>query len=106
MDLPHPALDQPLQAEAAAEDRRSHLRADGTLVIDILVDPPCGEASAREIVVCAPAEVVQRYDAPDPAQREPAKAELQLSEKAKIGVHAQPGREGAVEALVTLTVRF
>jgi len=48
---------------------------------------------------------VQRYEAPD-APREEPKAEVQISENAKVGVHAEPGRYGAVEALVTLTVKF
>ena len=74
MDLPQQAIEQPAQAAAPSEDPRSRMREDGTLVIDILADPPCGEASAREIVVCAPGEAVQRYDPPEPPQQKPAKA--------------------------------
>ena len=106
MDLPQQAVEPPPATVAAADEARSELREDGTLVIDILIDPPCGEASGREIVVCAPGQVVQRYVAPDAPQREQPKAELQISENAKVGVHAEPGRYGAVEALVTLTVKF
>lgn len=106
MDLSQQAVEPPPEAVAAADEARSELREDGTLVIDILIDPPCGEASGREIVVCAPGQEVQRYVAPDAPQREQPKAELQISENAKVGVHAEPGRYGAVEALVTLTVKF
>ena len=106
MDLPQQAIEPPPEAIATADQARSELREDGTLVIDILIDPPCGEASGREIVVCATAQAVQRYEAPDAPQREEPKAELEISENAKIGVHAEPGRHGAVEALVTLTVKF
>ena len=106
MDLPQQAIEQPAQAAAPSEDPRSRMREDGTLVIDILADPPCGEASAREIVVCAPGEAEQRYDPPEPPQQKPAKAEVQIGENAKVGVHAEPGRYGAVEVLVTLTVKF
>ena len=106
MDLPQQAIEPPQEAIAAADEARSELREDGTLVINILVDPPCGEANADEIVVCAAAQDVQRYEAPDARKREEPKAEVQISEKAKVGVHAEPGRYGAVEALVTLTVKF
>ena len=106
MDLPQQAIEPPQETIAAADEARSELREDGTLVIDILIDPPCGEASGREIVVCATAQDVQRYEAPDAPQREVSKAEIQISENAKVGVHAEPGRYGAVEALVTLTVKF
>ena len=106
MDLPQQATEPPPEAVAAAAETRSELREDGTLVIDILIDPPCGEASGREIVVCATGHEVQRYETPESPQREPPKAELQISENAKIGAHAGSGRYDAVEALVTLTVKF
>ena len=106
MDLPQQAIEQPAHAAAPADAPRSHLREDGTLVLDILIDPPCGEASTREIVVCAPGETVQRYDPPDPPPHEPLKAEVELSENAKVSVRGQPGREGAVEAVVNLTIAF
>jgi hypothetical protein len=101
-----PAVEVVEQAPAA-EDQRSYTREDGTLVIDILIEPPCGESSEREIVVCASGEDVQRYDPPDsPQQQEGLKPEVQLSENAKAGIHAEPGRDGAVEALVELTIKF
>ena len=105
MDLP-PAVEVVEQAPAA-EDQRSYTREDGTLVIDILVEPPCGESSEREIVVCAPERSVQRYDPPERQQQEEGfKPEIQLSENAKANMHAEPGRDGAVEALVELTIKF
>ncbi len=106
MDLPQQAIEPPPAAIATADEARSELREDGTLVIDILIDPPCGAASRREIVVCAPGREVQRYETPDAPQREQPKAEVQISESAKVGVHANSGRYGAVEALLTLTVKF
>ena len=103
MDLP-PAVEV-VEEAPAAQDQRSYTREDGTLVIDILVEPPCGGTSEREIVVCASAEEVQRHDPPAPEQ-ESFKAEIQLSENVKAGLHAEPGRDGAVEALVDLTIKF
>ena len=70
------------------------------------IEPPCGESSEREIVVCAAGEEVQRHDPPEPQQEEGFKPEIQLSENAKAGLHAEPGRDGAVEALVELTIKF
>ncbi len=105
MDLPVPAA-EPV-AEQVSEETRSHTREDGTLVIDILVDPPCGESSEREIVVCASDGSEHRLDALSPAPADEGfKPEVQLSESAKAGLRAQPGRYGAVEAVVTLTIKF
>ena len=105
MDLP-PAVEVVEQAPVA-DGERSYTREDGTLVIDILVDPQCGESSEREIVVCAPGEAVQRYDPPDPPQQEEGfKPEVQLGEHAKVDFHAEPGRDGAVQAMVDLTIKF
>ena len=104
MDLP-PAVEVVEQAPAA-EDERSFTRGDGTLVIDILVEPPCGESSEREIVVCASGEDVQRHYPPEPQQEEGIKPEVQLGENAKAGLRATPGRDGAVQAMVELTIKF
>ena len=105
MDLPVPAA-EPV-AEQVSEEARSHNREDGTLVIDILVDPPCGESSEREIVVCASDGSEHRPDVPSPPPAEAGfKPEVQLSEATKAGLSAQPGRYGAVEAVVTLTIKF
>ena len=105
MDLPAPPAEQ--IAEQVAAEARTHTREDGTLVIDILVDPPCGESSEREIVVCASDSSEHRLDAPDPPPAEEGfKPEIQLGESAKAGLRAQRGRYNAVEALVTLTITF
>ena len=105
MELP-PAVEVVEQAPAA-EDQRSYTREDGTLVIDILVEPPCGESSEREIVVCASGEEVQRYDPPEPLQQEEGfKPEVQLGENAKASLRATPGRDNAVQAMVNLTIEF
>ena len=104
MDLP-PAVEVVEQAPVA-EDQRSYTREDGTLVIDILVEPPCGESSEREIVVCAPERSVQRYDPPDPPPQEGFRPEVELGENAKAAVSARPGRDGAVQAMIDLTIRF
>ena len=105
MDLPAPAAEQ--VAEQVAAESRAHTREDGTLVIDILVNPPCGESSEREIVVCASDGSEHRLDVPDPPPAEEGfKPEIQLSESAKAELRAQRGRYNAVEALVTLTIAF
>ena len=105
MDRPAPAPEQ--VAEQVAEEARTHTREDGTLVIDILVEQPCGESSEREIVVCASDGSEHRLEAPDPPPVEEGfKPEIQLSENAKAEVRAQRGRYNAVEALVTLTIKF
>ena len=103
MDLPPTEV---IEQVPAVEEQRSYTRENGTLVIDILVEPRCGESTEREIVVCAPGEDVQPYDPSPPQQEEGFKPELQLSENAKVGLRAQPGRDGAVEALVNLTIAF
>jgi hypothetical protein len=105
VDLPVPAT-EPV-AEQVSEEVRSHTREDGTLVIEILVDPPCGESSEREIVVCASDGSEHRLEVPDPPPAEENfKPEVQLGESAKAGLRAQPGRDGAVEAIVNVTVKF
>lgn len=77
------------------------------LVIDILVDAACGESSEREIVVCASDGAEHGLEVPDPPSAEEGfRPEVQLGEDAKAGLRAQPGRNGAVEAVVTLTIKF
>jgi len=85
----------------------SFVREDGTLVIEIPVEQPCGESSEREIVVCASDGSENRLDTPEPPpQAGMPKAEVLLGENSKAGLHAQPGRYNAVEAVVTLTIAF
>ena len=106
MDLPVPAAEQ--VAEQVAEEARSHTREDGTLVIDILVDPPCGESNEREIVVCASDGSEHRLGAPDPPPSEEGfKPELQLSESAKAGLRAETDPlTGADRMMIDLTIKF
>lgn len=108
MDLPPSAAPIVEIAEQAPLDaqQRSYTRDDGTLVIDILADPPCGESSASEIVVCAPGEDSLRYEPASLPRREGFRPEVKLSENAKVSLAAQPGRDGAVGALVTVSIKF
>jgi hypothetical protein len=103
MDLP-PVVEI-VEQGPVAEDQRSYTREDGTLVIDILVDPPCGESNEREIVVCA-SETVQGYDRLEAPQQEGVKPEVQLSDNAKVDLHAERGLDDAVRAMVALTIKF
>ena len=107
MDLPDQVVEQAAEQSPTAEAGRSYTREDGTLVINILIDPPCGESSEREIIVCASDGSEHRLNAADPPPQEEAlKAEVQLGENAKVGLSAQPGRDDAVEAVVNLTIKF
>ena len=91
----------------AETDGHSYVREDGTLVIEIPVEQPCGESSEREIVVCASDGSENRLDTPEPPpQAEMPKAEVQLGENATARLHATPGRYNAVQAMVTLTIAF
>ena len=87
--------------------RPSYVREDGTLVIEIPVEQPCGEGSEREIVVCASDGSEHRLNRtlPPPVE-ERFKPEVQLGENAKASLRATPGREGAVQAMVNLTIAF
>ena len=96
------------EEHAAAEtEAASHLREDGTLVIEIPVERPCDASGAGEIVVCASDGSEHRVDpAPAPPAGDVPKAEVQLGENAKAGMHATQGRYNAVQAMVTLTIKF
>ena len=91
----------------AEADGESYTRENGTLVIDILVEPPCGESSQREIVVCASDGSEHRLHAPGPPPAEEGfKPEVQLAPNAKADLRATPGRYGAVQAMVNVTIKF
>ena len=96
------------EAQVPAEaGGKSYTREDDTLVIDILVERPCGENSEREIVVCASDGSEHRLDAPDPPPAEERlKPEVQLTPHAKADLRATPGRDGAVQAMVNVTIKF
>ena len=85
----------------------TYLREDGTLVIEIPLEQPCGESTEREIVVCASNGTEHRINrSPAPPAEEGLKPEVQLGENAKAKLHATPGRDGAVQAMVNLTIAF
>ena len=96
------------EAHAPAEtDPHSYVREDGTLVIEIPVEQPCGVSSEREIVVCASDGSEHRLNrTPAPPADERVKPEVQLGENAKADLRATPGRDGAVQAMVNLTIKF
>lgn len=86
---------------------KSYTREDETLVIDILVERPCGESSEHQIVVCASDQSDHRLNAPEPPPAEEGfKAEVQLAPGAKAAVRAEPGRHGAVRAMANVTITF
>lgn len=74
-------------AAATEADQRATLREDGTLVINILVTPPCAPepSTESEIVVCAvaPVESGATIEAPPP--------EPTLAEKIGQALHAKIG---------------
>jgi hypothetical protein len=91
----------------AETDAHSYLREDGTLVIEIPIDQPCGASSEDEIVVCASDGSEHRLvRTPPPPADEGFKPEVQLGENAKADLRATPGRDGAVQAMVNLTIKF
>jgi hypothetical protein len=96
------------EEHAAAEtDAPSYLREDGTLIIEIPVGQPCGASGEHEIVVCASDGSEHRVSRdPAPPVKEGLKAEVQLGENAKADLRATRGRYNAVEAMVTLTIKF
>ncbi len=105
MDVP-PAVEF-VEQVPAAEDPRSYTCEDGTLVIDILVEQPCGESSEREIVVCASDGSQHRLNAPEPPPAEEGfRPEVQLGENAKVVLRAEAGLDGADRAMVDLTIKF
>ncbi len=96
----------PAEHAPAAGDPRSHLREDGTLVIDILAAPPCGESSDREIVVCAAGESGQRLEGDDPPSDGPEPLKVQLAPNLTAGPRTEAGRDGEVRVMIDLTLRF
>ncbi len=107
MDLPDQRAEPPAAEHApAAEDARSHVREDGTLVINILVDSPCGQSIEGEIVVCATGEADPRLDSKDPSPNEPAPLEFQLAPNLTAGPRTEGGRDGEVRVMMDLTLKF
>jgi len=88
---------------------RTTVREDGTVVINILVQPPCDPAvEPDEIVVCAPAPASQPIPGADGAFAQGGfKPEVELAPnlKAKARAETDP-RTGADRAMIDFTYRF
>ena len=108
MDEPPQAIEPAAEQAAAGEDAGSHLREDGTLVINILVEPPCGASSEGEIVVCAPGQSPYRYDPPpEPPTEGGPRPEIQLGEKTKLRARAETdARTGTERLMIDLVYKF
>jgi len=103
-----PQVIEPAAEQATAgEDQRSYVRDDGVLVINILVDPPCGPSTEGEIVVCAPPES-DGQPAPAPAPPEQGfRPEIQLGDNAKIRARGESDPwSGADRAMIDLVIKF
>jgi hypothetical protein len=100
-----------VEASAPAEVAgRTTVKPDGTMVIDILVPPPCDAAAAEpdEIVVCAPDPDAQRLPGADGTFTEGGfKPEVQLAPNATARVRGESAPEsGADRAMVDVIDRF
>lgn len=103
-----PQVIEPAEQTSAADDPRSYVRADGTLVIDILAKVPCGPASEGEIVVCASAA---QSEAADPAPAPPAevgsKAEIDLTDSVKLRARGETdSASGADRLMLDVVIKF
>ncbi|KRA82718.1 hypothetical protein [Altererythrobacter sp. Root672] len=106
MDLPEPALEKAVYAPSL-EEERSYSREDGTLVINILVDPPCGESSASEIVVCAPDQSANRLERTEAPAEPDNKVEVSLGKNAKANLRAESDpSNGGDSVIVGVTIKF
>ena len=99
---------EPAREVAPAEgDERSYVREDGTLVINILVEPPCRTSSEGEIVVCAPGETPYRYDPPEPPAEVGVRPEVQLGPNTMLRARAETdAMTGADRVMVDLIYKF
>ena len=96
-------------APADASRAQTTVREDGTVVIDILVQPSCDPAvDSDEIVVCAPNPASQRLPGADGAfARGGLKPEVELAPNATAKVRAESvPATGADRAMIDLTYRF
>jgi hypothetical protein len=85
------------------------VREDGTVVIDILVQPPCDQTmEPDEIVVCAPGLASQGVpDADGTFTQGGFKPEVELAPNATAKVRAETDPvTGADRAMIDLTYRF
>lgn len=101
----------PIEASAPAEPAdRTYTKPDGTIVMDILVPPPCDAAAAEpdEIIVCAPDPTAQRIPGADGTFTEGRfKPEVQLAPgtTARVRGETDPA-SGADRAMVDVIYRF
>lgn len=96
-------------APAGASQAQTTVREDGTVVIDILVKPPCDPAAnTDEIVVCAPDRASQAVPGADGTFAEGGfKPEIELAPNATAKVRAESVPDsGADRAMIDLTYRF
>jgi hypothetical protein len=111
MGIAEPADLAPVEVSAPAEQaERTTVKQDGTLVIDILVPPPCDAAAAEadEIVVCAHNSTAQRIPGADGTFTEGGfEPEVQLAPGVTAKVRAESNPEnGADRAMVDVIYRF
>ncbi len=90
----------------AEDDARSYVREDGTLVIDILVDPSCGATADGRIIVCAPGQSPYRYEPPLVPADDGLKPEVQLGDNAKVAASVESGLHGSPQATIALKIKF
>ncbi len=108
MDEPAQIVEPAGEIAPAEGDERSYVREDGTLVINVLFDPPCGTTVEGEIVVCASGESPHRYDPPpEPPAEEGVRPELQLGQNTKLRARAETdSMTGADRVMVDLIYKF
>ena len=108
MDLADQVAEPAAEHAPAGEDERSYTREDGTLVINILVEPACGESTEREIVVCAPGQSEHRLNAPEPpAEEEGFKPEVQVAPNATARLRPETDPQtGAQRIMVDFVTKF
>ncbi len=100
-----------VEASAPADlTDRTAVRPDGTIVMNILVPPPCDAAATQpdEIVVCAPDPSAQRLPGADGTFTEGGfKPEVQLAPNTTAKVRGETAPEsGADRAMVDVIYRF
>jgi hypothetical protein len=100
-----------VEASAQAElAERTTVKQDGTLVINILVPPPCDAAAAEpsEIVVCAPSPTALHIPGADGTFAEGGfKPEIQLAPGTTAKVRAETAPDsGSDRAMVDVVYRF
>ena len=96
-------------ARADASNSRTTISEDGTIAINILVQPPCDPAvEADEIVVCAPGPASREIPGSDGTFTQGGfKPEVELAPNATMKARAESDpMTGADRAMIDLTYRF